>query len=90
MDSKGPRKLLLTITGENFRPNDRVVVEVDDPHLPDATKKLHLQTEFVSPNELRIWLPRKEWENAPRVSYRLVVRTAHGQCATEVFEKDRE
>ena len=82
MDAHSPRYEIVEIEGENFRPDDRVVV-VLDPDRPFSGARL--KTEFISETKLRAWLPREFWRKH-QLSYRLLLKTAAGVCATEVFD----
>jgi len=82
MDAHSPRYAIVEIEGENFRPDDRLVV-VLDPDRPFSGARL--KTEFISETKLRAWLPREFWRKH-QLSYRLLLKTAAGVCATEVFD----
>ena len=83
MDAHSPRYEVVEIEGENFRPDDRVVAVLD----PDSPGEYSpLKTEFISETKLRAWLPREFWR-IHQLSYRLLLRTAAGVCATEVFDE---
>ena len=83
MDAHSPRYEVVEIEGENFRPDDRVVA-VLDPDRPGEYSPL--KTEFISETKLRAWLPREFWR-MHQLSYRLLLQTAAGVCATEVFDE---
>jgi hypothetical protein len=85
MDAHSPKYEIVGIEGENFRPDDRVVA-VLDPDSPGGYSPL--KTEFVSETKLRAWLPREFWRKH-QLSYRLLLRTATGVCATEVFDDEQ-
>jgi hypothetical protein len=82
MDAHSPRYQVVEVDGENFRADDRVVavLEIDRPF-----DGMRLKTEFVSETKLRAWLPRELWRKH-RLSYRLLLQTAAGVCATEAFD----
>jgi hypothetical protein len=84
MDAHSPRYQVVEVDGENFRADDRVVavLEIDRPF-----DGMRLKTEFVSETKLRAWLPRELWRKH-RLSYRLLLQTAAGVCATEVFDDE--
>jgi len=83
MDAHSPRYEVVEIEGENFRPDDRVVAVLD----PDSPGEYSpLKTEFISETKLRAWLPREFWR-IHQLSYRLLLKTAAGVCATEVFDE---
>jgi hypothetical protein len=77
----GPPGVEVTVTGKNFRANDTIVASADQG------EKAKLPTEFVSPAELRVTVPRQIWRNH-RVSYRFVIVTAQGERATELYEDE--
>jgi hypothetical protein len=83
MDAHSPKYQIVEIEGENFRPDDRVVAVLD----PDSPGEYSpLKTEFISETKLRTWLPREFWR-IHQLSYRLLLKTASGVCATEVFDE---
>jgi len=83
MDAHSPRYEVVEIEGENFRPDDRVVAVLD----PDSPGEYSpLKTEFITETKLRAWLPREFWRKH-QLSYRLLLKTAAGVCATEVFDE---
>lgn len=84
MDAHSPRYQVVEIEGENFRPDDRVEA-VRDPDYPGDYSPL--KTEFISDTKLRAWLPREFWRKH-QLSYRLILKTAAGVCATEVFDEE--
>ncbi len=84
MDAHSPQYEIVEIEGENFRPDDRVEA-VRDPDYPGGYSPL--KTEFISETKLRAWLPREFWR-IHRLSYRLLLKTAAGVCATEVFDEE--
>jgi hypothetical protein len=84
MDAHSPKYQIVEIEGENFRPDDRVQA-VLDPNSPGDYSPL--KTEFISETKLRAWLPREFWRKH-QLSYRLLLQTASGVCATEVFDDE--
>ncbi len=75
MDASSPEGLELQIFGKDFRSDEWIIAETDN----DETR---LRTEFVSPRELRAWLPREVWgHHLPRV--RFIVETSSGTCTVE-------
>ena len=84
MDAPSAKYQIVEIEGENFRPDDRVVAILD----PDSPGQYSpLKTEFISESKLRAWLPREFWRKH-QLSYRLLLKTATGVCATEVFDEE--
>ncbi|MGB6678703.1 MAG: hypothetical protein WBE44_18550 [Terriglobales bacterium] len=84
MDAHSPKYQIVEVEGENFRPDDRVVA-VLDPDNPGEYSPL--KTEFISETKLRAWLPREFWRKH-QLSYRLLLKTTAGVCATEVFDEE--
>jgi len=84
MDAQSPQYQIVEIEGENFRPDDRVEA-VRNPDYPGDYSTL--KTEFISDTKLRAWLPREFWRKH-QLSYRLLLKTAAGVCATEVFDEE--
>jgi hypothetical protein len=81
MTASGPQGIEVTVLGRNFRANDTVLAAVNQG------AKVKLQTQFVSPTELHVSLPRELWRDH-RVSYRFVIVTSQGERATELFEDE--
>ena len=81
MTATGPQGIEVTVLGKNFRANDTVLAAVDHG------AQVKLQTQFISPTELRVSLPREIWRDH-RVSYRFVIVTPQGERATELFEDE--
>jgi hypothetical protein len=81
MTATGPTGEEVTVIGSNFRPNDSFIVSADQG------EKTKLPTQFVSPTELRVSLPRQLWREH-RVSYRFVIVTAEGERACELYEDE--
>jgi hypothetical protein len=71
----------VTVIGNNFRPNDSIIASADQG------EKAKLPTQFISPTELRVSLPRELWRQH-RVSYRFVIVTAQGERASELYEDE--
>jgi len=82
MDSQSPEFLVLEIQGDNFRPNDVVFFNDISGH----TNRTRMRTQYVSAHHLRAWLPREAWRKH-RLSFRLLIQTPAGLCATEAFEE---
>lgn len=73
-----PKEMQFILRGKNFRPNVTVVASNDG-----GGAFTNLKTLFVSPEELRAWLPQAMWR-IHRLSFRFVVRTKTGESAVEV------
>jgi len=71
----------VTVIGTNFRPDDSIVASADQG------EKAKLPTQFISPTELRVSLPRELWRQH-RVSYRFIIVTPQGERATELYEDE--
>jgi len=80
MEPGDPLSIPLTVQGINFR-RGQLVVAVNE-----RDEEVKLKTLYVSPQELRAWLPSKAWSEH-RLRYRLVVRTAAGLCVADVVEE---
>jgi len=80
MEPGDPLSIPLTVQGTNFR-RGQLVVAVNE-----RDEEVKLKTLYVSPQELRAWLPSKAWSEH-RLRYRLVVRTAAGLCVADVVEE---
>jgi hypothetical protein len=81
MTATGPTAEEVTVVGSNFRPNDSIIASAGQG---ERTK---LPTQFISPTELRVSLPRELWRQH-RVSYRFVIVTAQGERASELYEDE--
>ena len=81
MNTKGPATVEVIVTGKNFRPNDSMIASADQ------RERVKLPTLFVSPEELRVSVPRQLWREH-RVSYRFVIVTTQGERATELYEDE--
>ena len=79
MTANGATGEEVTVTGSNFRPDDSIIASAD------RGEKTKLTTQFVSPTELRVSLPRQLWREH-RISYRFVIVTAEGERASELYE----
>jgi hypothetical protein len=66
------------VRGKNFRPNVTVVASNDGGGVFNK-----LKTVFVSPEELRAWLPQGMWRTH-RLSFRFVVQTEKRKSAVEI------
>ncbi|MGH9747562.1 MAG: hypothetical protein ACRD59_15815 [Candidatus Acidiferrales bacterium] len=77
----GPPAVEVTVVGKNFRSNDTITASADEG------QKTRLSTEFISPTELRVSVPRAVWRDH-RVSYRFVIVTPQGERATELYEDE--
>jgi hypothetical protein len=78
----GSKEMEFVVRGKNFRPNVTVVASNDGGQ---EFKKL--KTVFVSPEELRAWLPQAMWR-IHRFSFRFVIRTKKGESAVETQEPE--
>lgn len=84
MDYQSPPFLELQIKGDNFRPNDVVGYRYN------YFERTKIRTQYVSPHELKAWLPRDTWRKH-RLSFRLVIQTTAGAvCSVEAFAKSLE
>jgi hypothetical protein len=70
MSERSPEEFKITIRGENFLPEDKVVLDVG--HF--APHEERIRSPFVSPTMLRAWIPRKLWRKH-QITYQLVVET---------------
>ena len=71
----------VAVIGTNFRPNDSIVARADQG------EKIKLATQFISPTELHVSLPRQIWREH-RISYRFVIVTSQGERAMELYEDE--
>jgi len=83
MDFHGPALMPIQVGGDNFRPGDVVTLRYT---FHERTK---LRTQFISPHQLKAWLPRELWR-LHRLSFRVVIQTAAGLCAAEAFANSLE
>lgn len=83
MTSQDATEEPVIVYGQNFR-SDIIVTAQIAKYLYES-EAIKLRTEYVSPIELRVWLPRDLWRHHI-ASLRLIVQTASGRCATEVTE----
>jgi hypothetical protein len=74
----GPKAMEFIVRGKNFRPNVTVVASNDGGGVFNK-----LKTVFVSPEELRAWLPQGMWRTH-RLSFRFVVQTEKRKSAVEI------
>jgi len=74
MNEHSPEELKITIRGENFLPEDKVML--DNGHFGPHDEAV--RSEFVSPTMLRAWISRKLWRKH-QITYQLVVETIDGQ-----------
>jgi len=81
MTAGGASAMEVTVIGTNFRPNDSIIASADQG------EKTKLPTQFISPNELRVSLPRQSWREH-RLSYRFVIVTGQGERASELYEDE--
>jgi hypothetical protein len=81
MDFQSPDYMRVAVYGEKFREDNHIVLSVDDG------PEVKLETEYVSPQELHVLIPRELWKDH-RLSYRLITKTAAGTCSTEVWEEE--
>jgi hypothetical protein len=70
MDKRSPEELELTIRGENFIPENKVVAHFGNIHF-------EVRMEYVSPHLMRAWIPRQLWRKH-QLRYRLVIETKSG------------
>lgn len=83
MTERSPAELKITVRGENFIPESKVMA-----HYGNLAETL--QTEYVSPSTLHAWIPREHWRKH-QVVYRLVVLTPNGlRYSQEIASKDPE
>ena len=83
-DPVGPVFLIVDIRGEDFRPNESVVAVVGKD---GKDRTIRLKTRFISPQELRAWLPREAWSEH-RLRYRFEVKTPTCVCAIDALEAE--
>jgi hypothetical protein len=81
MTADGPPGVEVTVIGQNFRADDSILASADE------SEKVKLSTQFISPTELRVSLPRELWREH-RVSYRFVIVTPQGERASELYEDE--
>ena len=77
-----PKEVEFVVRGKNFRPNVTVVASNNG-----GGEFANLKTLFVSPEELRAWLPQSMWR-IHRLSFRFVVQTVKGESAVEIQEPE--
>jgi hypothetical protein len=84
MNEHSPKELAVSIHGENFSSEDKVMFSFGS----DVNNDKEVRTEYISSTMLRAWLPRQFWRKHA-VCYRLVVETKEGKRYTrQVDEKD--
>jgi hypothetical protein len=81
MESDGPPDMELKVYGENFREGQHVILNNGD------VLGVELKTEYVSPQEVHVQLPRKLWQHHG-LSEKLVVQTPAGLCSVQVWETE--
>ena len=81
MSAAGVAAEEVAVIGTNFRPNDSIVASADQGD------KIKLATQFISPTELHVSLPRQLWREH-RISYRFVIVTSQGERAMELYEDE--
>src|SRR5262249_40910923 len=74
MNAHSPKELAVTIEGENFVPEDKVRFAVGS----QASMDREVRTQYISPTQLRAWLPRELFRKH-EIAYRIVVETKNGQ-----------
>lgn len=83
MTEHSPAELKITVHGENFIPENKVMAHYG--YLEET-----LRTEYVSPSTLHAWIPREHWRKHHAV-YRLAVQTRNGVgYSREVESKDKK
>jgi len=86
MNEHSPKELAVSIRGENFSSEDKVMFSFGS----NANNDKEVPSEYISPTRLRAWLPRQFWRKHA-VCYRLVVETTEGKRYTsQVDEKDED
>jgi len=86
MNEHSPEELAVSIRGENFSSEDKVMFSFGN----NANNDKEVRSQYISPTTLRAWLPRQFWRKHA-VCYRLVVETKEGKRYTsQVDEKDED
>ena len=86
MNEHSPEELAVSIRGENFSSEDKVMFSFGS----NANNDKEVRSQYISPTTLRAWLPRQFWRKHA-VCYRLVVETKEGKRYTsQVDEKDED
>jgi hypothetical protein len=80
MDQRCSTGIFLNVYGENFKYGDTVIAENGE-----TLGNGQLRTEFISPQQLNVWLPREMWRSH-RLSFKLVTQTSSGTCAVEAWQ----
>jgi hypothetical protein len=83
MDFHSPALMAVLVGGDNFRPGDVVTLRYT------FHERTRLRTQYISPHQLKAWLPRDLWRTH-RLSFRLVIQTAAGLCSAEAFANSLE
>jgi hypothetical protein len=83
MDYRSPAFLPILIGGDNFRPGDVVTLRYT------FHERTRLRTQYISPHQLKAWLPRELWR-IHKLSFRIVIQTAAGLCYAEAFANAAE
>jgi hypothetical protein len=83
MNEHSPREMTVTIRGENFVPENKVVLAAGS----QTDNEGELRSEFVSPHLMRAWIPRQRWRRH-HVIYRLVVETVSGKRVSRQVEDE--
>jgi hypothetical protein len=87
-DDRSPDRLLIHISGENFRRDQTVVAEVNDS-VSSSERWKKLSTSYISPHELTAWLPTKLWYWT-RPSYRFVIEKDGALCTADAYTSDKD
>jgi hypothetical protein len=85
MDEHSPKELELSIHGENFSPQDKIMFSFGN----NANNDKEVRSEYISPTLLRAWLPRQFWRKHA-VCYRLVIETKEGEVYTRQMDEKGE
>jgi hypothetical protein len=80
MHAEDPVFMELKVYGDNLRKDQHVV-------LSNGDVVAQLNTEYVSPHELHVQLPRDLWRYH-RLSYVLVATTPDGPCSAEIWDDE--
>jgi hypothetical protein len=74
MNEHSPEERMITMRGENFVPENKVILAAGN----QADNEKEVRSEYVSPHLMRAWIPRQRWRKH-HVVYRLVVETVSGK-----------
>jgi hypothetical protein len=86
MNERSTKDLEVTLRGENFSPEDKVLFSFGS----NVNNDKEVRSEYISTTMLRAWLPRQFWRKHA-LCYRLVVETHGGKLYTrQVDEKNEE